>query len=574
MENYFLAALYCRSFWAKKKRYLNSGYTAGFAVNFDKYHRLQQSIYVCFLPAYRLAKPKMLTKKITTKLNLLIFPVILLAAFLYFYNLSNNPPGFYSDEAVVAYNAYSILKTGRDEYGQILPVLFRFFGSYTPGLFVYFLVPFIKIFGLSVLTVRGVNAVLMILTGVFLYLFLKKLLPRHNTYFLLLALLCYYLTPWSVFNARLGYEVTFAYFLFCWAAYLLAEKKLTPAFILLSFSTYAAHPYRYLSPLLILIYLLLFKPELKKTIKALIPTVIIQIPNFYMVFTPAFWIKSSYLNINFLNQYLTFFSPSNIFSQEDIDPQRSIPQIAIFYFWQFIPLIVGFVYLFKNRHHYLYRLIFLLLLLAPLPAAFANANYATQRAVALLFPYSLIISLGIIKLLDYPITKYLFLLIVPLSLLLIWRSYFIFLPKERAFQWYDGFKEITEFINNHQDMNFIIDDSYHIPHIEYLFFSKYPPEKFQQQNGVLKNYYYNTLFVNTGKFPNIVIKRIDKQSDVNRKQVLIYSVYRDFSPDQIKQYCLTKIFEYNDYQGQPLFRGYLTNPNYLNQNCYNLPSDL
>ena len=516
----------------------------------------------------------MFTKKIIPRLNLFIFPVILFAAFLYFYNLSNNPPGFYSDEAVVAYNAYSILKTGRDEYGQFLPILFRFFGSYTPGLFVYFLVPFIKIFGLSVVTVRGVNAVLMILTGVIFYRFLRILLPRQNTYFLLIALLCYYLTPWAVFNARLGYEVTFAYFLFCWAAYLLAQKKLTPAFVILSLSTYAAHPYRYLSPLLIFTYLLIFRPELKKIIKALIPTAIIQIPHFYMVFTPAFWVKSSYLNINFISQYLTFFSPSNIFSQEDIDPQRSIPQIAIFYFWQFIPLVVGFIYLLKNRRHYLYRLIVLLLLLAPLPAAFANANYATQRALAMLFPYSIIISLGIIHLLNYPITKYLFLLIIPVSLLLLWRSYFVFLPRERAFQWYAGFKEVTEFINDHPNYRFIIDDSYHIPHIEYLFFSQYPPQKFQQQNGILKNYYYNTLFVNTGKFPNIEIKRIDKLHDVDQKQVLIYSVYRDFSPDQIKQYCLTKIFEYNDYRGQPLFRGYLTNPDYPSQNCHNPQSDL
>ena len=242
----------------------------------------------------------MFFKKIITKFNLVFLLIILTAVFLYFYRLSNNPPGFYSDEAVVAYNSYSILKTGRDEYGQFFPVLFRFFGSYTPGLFVYFLVPFIKIFGLSVLTVRGVNAFLMISTGIILYLFLKKLLPKQNKYFFLLSLLCYYLTPWSVFNARLGYEVTFAYFLFCLAAYLLSQKKLSSAFFILSLSTYAAHPYRYLSPLIILIYLLIFRPKLKDCVKYLVPAFIIQIPHFFMLSTPAFWVKSSYLNINFI----------------------------------------------------------------------------------------------------------------------------------------------------------------------------------------------------------------------------------------------------------------------------------
>jgi len=290
------------------------------------------------------------------------------------------------------------------------------------------------------------------------------------------------------------------------------------------------------------------------------------------MFTPAFWVKSSYLNINFIHQYLTFFSPSNIFSQEDIDPQRSVPKIAIFYFWQFIPLILGIIKLTKNRHQYIYQVLILLLLLSPLPAAFANANYATQRALAMLFPYSIIMSLGIIELLHRPRIKYLFLLIIPFSCLILWRSYFIFLPKDRIFQWYGGFKEMTDFINKHPNYHFIIDDSFHIPHIDYLFFSQYPPQKYQQEKGTLKNYYSNTLFVNSGIFSNIEIKRIDKLKDVNKKQILMYSVYRTFTPEQIKESCLTKVFEFDDYKGDPLFQGFLTNPELKNNNCKSKPN--
>jgi len=509
----------------------------------------------------------MFFKKIITKFNLFFLLIILSALFLYFYHLSSNPPGFYSDEAVVAYNAYSILKTGRDEYGQLFPILFRFFGSYTPGLFVYFLVPFIKIFGLSVLTVRGVNAFLMILTGIILYLFLRKLLPQQNKYYLLLSLFCYYLTPWTIFNARLGYEVTFAYFLFCLAAYLLSQKKLSWAFTILSLSTYAAHPYRYLSPLIILIYFFTFRFKLKDFIRYLIPAFFIQIPHFIMIFTPAFWVKSSYLTVSFIHQYLTFFSPSNIFSQEDIDPQRSIPQIAIFYFWQFFPLIFGTIKIIKNRHLYIYQLIILLLLLSPLPAAFANANYATQRALAMLFPYSIIMSLGIIELLHYRRIKYLFLVIIPFSVLLLWRSYFVFLPKDRMFQWYSGLKEISAFVEQHPSWHFIIDDSYHIPHIEYLFFTKYSPQKYQQEKGILKNYYSDTLFVNSGIFSNLEIKRIDKLNDIKKKQVLIYSSFRTFTSAQVAADCLDKIFEFDDYKGNALFQGFMTNPELIKNNC-------
>lgn len=50
-------------------------------------------------------------------LAILLFAVILLGAVLRFYNISNNPPGLYLDEASIGLNAYDILKTGKDQYG-------------------------------------------------------------------------------------------------------------------------------------------------------------------------------------------------------------------------------------------------------------------------------------------------------------------------------------------------------------------------------------------------------------------------------------------------------------------------
>jgi len=37
------------------------------------------------------------------------------------------PPGFNADEAAFGYNAYSLLKTGRDEYGTLLPLSIKSF---------------------------------------------------------------------------------------------------------------------------------------------------------------------------------------------------------------------------------------------------------------------------------------------------------------------------------------------------------------------------------------------------------------------------------------------------------------
>ena len=56
---------------------------------------------------------------------LILFLIVILAFLLRFYQLSTNPPGLNLDEVAIGYNAYSILRTGRDEYGKFLPIVFR-----------------------------------------------------------------------------------------------------------------------------------------------------------------------------------------------------------------------------------------------------------------------------------------------------------------------------------------------------------------------------------------------------------------------------------------------------------------
>ena len=87
-----------------------------------------------------------------------IFAILLVGIYVYFYKLGEIPKGFYIDEALPGYNAYSILKTGKDEYGKYLPLVFRFYGSYNPPLYTYFTVLSVKVFGLNIFSVRFVSA--------------------------------------------------------------------------------------------------------------------------------------------------------------------------------------------------------------------------------------------------------------------------------------------------------------------------------------------------------------------------------------------------------------------------------
>jgi len=69
-------------------------------------------------------------------MNKKLLIIFLISLIIRLYQISY-PPLLW-DEASLGYNAYSILQTGRDEYGKLLPLIFKSFGDYKPGLYAYF----------------------------------------------------------------------------------------------------------------------------------------------------------------------------------------------------------------------------------------------------------------------------------------------------------------------------------------------------------------------------------------------------------------------------------------------------
>lgn len=71
----------------------------------------------------------------------------------------NNPPGFFRDEAAIAYNAHTIATGGRDEYGARFPLYFSSFLDYKSPLFVYGLAGVFSVTGADREVARGFAAV-------------------------------------------------------------------------------------------------------------------------------------------------------------------------------------------------------------------------------------------------------------------------------------------------------------------------------------------------------------------------------------------------------------------------------
>ena len=67
--------------------------------------------------------------------NILFLLIILIAVILRFYNLGIVPVGFLNDEANAGYDAYSLLLTAKDQWGNLLPINnFIGFGDFNPQL--------------------------------------------------------------------------------------------------------------------------------------------------------------------------------------------------------------------------------------------------------------------------------------------------------------------------------------------------------------------------------------------------------------------------------------------------------
>jgi len=117
-------------------------------------------------------------KKYFYQIVLLI--VSLLSVSLFLYKLTSSPPCLNADEATNAYDAYSILKTGKDQYGNFLPLRFKSFGDYKLPLLTYLAIPFIKVFGLNELGIRMVNFPFVFLFPIVVYLLTKELFKKQS----------------------------------------------------------------------------------------------------------------------------------------------------------------------------------------------------------------------------------------------------------------------------------------------------------------------------------------------------------------------------------------------------------
>lgn len=190
----------------------------------------------------------------------------------------------YWEEAALAYDSYSLLKTGKDHHGNAWPmVAFESFGDYKASFYFYAALPFIKLFGLNVLAIRlpsflaGLALVIgtAILTLQLAQLISKKKLSQKSRQLLfLITLFLMSISPWAINFSRAAWESNLATSLLIWGINLFLifqrlEKKqnwycLPLAILLLILASYTYHSQKITAPLVGLSLLIFYFLDLKK----------------------------------------------------------------------------------------------------------------------------------------------------------------------------------------------------------------------------------------------------------------------------------------------------------------------
>lgn len=464
--------------------------------------------------------------------------IFLLGLFLRFYKLNSIPPALSWDEVSLGYNAYSILKTGRDEHGKILPlVAFEAYGDYKPPAYIYATVPFVALFGLNEFSVRAVSALSGALTVLLTYFLAKLLLgDKRNSAFQtevipLLASTLLAISPWHLNLSRAGFEANLALFLIVLGAWLFLKATagksyfLLPSFLSFLLSAYSFNSARVVAPLLLLVFLFFWRQQLwskrKWLLVAVVVTLILSWPLFRHLRSPEGRLRFKEVNIftslepieiannriavdnnvwwsklihnrrllfglEMVRHYFDNLNMNFLFINGDGNPKFSIRDVGQLYLWSLPFLVIGFFALIREKRGRWF-LVPLWLLIGILPASVARETPHALRTENSLPMWEIITAYGFVTVFSWfkkDISRRIF-LTVAILLLIVNLSYYLHnyyrnYPAEFAPEWQWGYKQAlsyTKDIEKNYD-KVLVTNTIGRPYMYVLFYRAYSPRDY------------------------------------------------------------------------------------------------
>lgn len=506
--------------------------------------------------------------------------VFLVALTFRFWKLTDYPVHTTMDEVSIGYNAYSILHTGKDEWGVRLPLAFKSVGDYKPPVDIYLTVVSEAIFGLTEFAVRFPVAFLGALTAVCMAWLAKQLglKPAES----IIAGLFIAISPWHTHFSRASFEAVSALFLFVlgFALFMAWLEKRThklaaASAFSLGLSVWTYHSERAFIPIFVVLLFVIFKDKFvvkdRKIRKQLVSfaavTLLLAIPFIYLtVFTPAVRTRAlstsifrdvsltqnlhngSYLNFvqklfdndwyliyrHWLGKYLNYFDLRFWFWKGMQFTPPGYPDLGLMYLADLPLFVAGIFALAKSKKIILQKIIAGLFFFGPIPASFTMNEQHPLRALVWLPFFAIIISMGFGHFLKSKQLKKYFLLgygfLLLLNVVYFADIYMHHFPNYFSQYWQYGYKQAAIYAcSQTADYDKIyISDTFGtdgplntgVPPLYVLFYCGVDPK----------------LHLNGSELPNIHYGRPNWNEALNSSEKILYiAAPWDFPPDEVSE---------------------------------------
>lgn len=508
--------------------------------------------------------------------------VVLVAAFLRFFHLGTNPPSLTWDEVAWGYNAYTLGLMGQDEFGKFLPVQYlESFGDFKPPVYAYLSVLPIKLFGLTEFATRFASAFFGTLTVLVTFFLARKLFPtsKHKDYYAICAALLLAVSPWHVNLSRAAFEANVSTFFIVTGVWLFLQwvesnHKYSAGFLfgsILSFciSLYTFNTARIVSPLLGILLVAVFWKKMfsnwKLTIAAGVFAAVLLLPLIPFMLSPQGQLRYKEVNIFsdvsvikqsnqeiandgnvwwskilhnrrfayaqlYVQHYFDNLSPKFLFITGDGNPKFSTQDVGQLYVIELPFLLLGLLFLFKNREGH-WWFIPIWLLLGIIPAATARETPHALRIETTLPTFQLLIAYGFIQCVQRIKFKRVAISIVSVALfinvLYYLHGYYVHYPHEYAGEWQYGYKQAisyTESVKQTYDQ-ICFTEELGRPYVYVLFYGHYDPNTLQHDVQIQRD-----------PFGFVTVKKMGKytfgpEKDCSTKKNTLYVATKNNIPD-------------------------------------------
>ena len=199
-----------------------------------------------------------------------------------------------------------------------------------------------------------------------------------------------------------------------------------------------------------------------------------------------------------------------LFTSGDEIQRNKVPETGELYLFEILTITLGLVMIIKKSKNWFPIITWLVI--APIPSALTFQSPHTLRAQNMVIPLEIISAYGLLTIFNYlkeiknkyllVVCFLLFEIFITWNLMRYLHMYYIHLDKEYPFSSQYGVEELASYVQKNYNKydQIYISDKYDQPYILFLFYLKYPPEKFQ----------YNHVLTPRDKFGFSTVKDFDK----------------------------------------------------------------